>query len=220
MGVHLLVLLSAVVWCSRLLNLRTMQGCVWVLVACLALQVAAQQRQLIKPDPPSCILRETHSSAFKDGKYYFFSWIHEPTKAHERDWLDARNICRKHCQDLVSLETKSESDFTAQAMRNASVKYIWTSGRKCNFDGCDRPDLKPHIVNGWFWSGSNNRIPPTNQQGGGWRGDWSHTGGSQRAQPDNREFTENGNDEACIAVLNNFYNDGIVWHDVACHHVK
>ena len=24
-------------------------------------------------------------------------------------------------------------------------------------------------------------------------------------------------DEACLAVLNNKYNDGVVWHDVACH---
>lgn len=29
-----------------------------------------------------------------------------------------------------------------------------------------------------------------------------------------------GNDESCLAILNNFYNDGIKWHDVACHHVK
>ena len=30
----------------------------------------------------------------------------------------------------------------------------------------------------------------------------------------------NGDDEACMAVLNNFYGDGIKWHDVACHHEK
>ena len=35
------------------------------------------------------------------------------------------------------------------------------------------------------------------------------------AQPDNRD----GN-EICIGVLNNFYADGIKWHDVACHHKK
>nr|CAG4638433.1 EOG090X05Q1 [Cyclestheria hislopi] len=26
--------------------------------------------------------------------------------------------------------------------------------------------------------------------------------------------------EPCLAILNNFYNDGIKWHDVACHHEK
>ena len=35
------------------------------------------------------------------------------------------------------------------------------------------------------------------------------------AQPDNRD----GN-EICIGVLNNFYADGIKWHDVSCHHRK
>ena len=45
--------------------------------------------------------------------------------------------------------------------------------------------------------------------------DWSHTGGNGARQPDNRE-----GGESCMAVLNNFYNDGVKWHDVACHHEK
>lgn len=36
---------------------------------------------------------------------YFFSWEHQPTRSLEVDWLDARNICRRHCMDAVSLET-------------------------------------------------------------------------------------------------------------------
>jgi len=191
----------------------------WLLGIALAVAVADAQRQLIKPEPQACANRVTHASTFRNNKYYFFSWVHEPTKSHERDWLDARNICRKHCQDLVSLETSEEAKFIYDQMQKGNVRYIWTSGRKCNFDGCDRADLKPEIVNGWFWSGSMGRIPPTNSTGV-WRGDWSPSGGSGRPQPDNREFSENGTDEACIAVLNNFYNDGVKWHDVACHHVK
>ena len=27
-------------------------------------------------------------------------------------------------------------------------------------------------------------------------------------------------DEACLSVLNNFYGDGVVWHDIACYHKK
>jgi hypothetical protein len=34
-------------------------------------------------------------------------------------------------------------------------------------------------------------------------------------QPDNRD-----GDEICIGVLNNFYADGIKWHDVGCQHKK
>ena len=56
-----------------------------------------------------------------------------------------------------------------------------------------------------------------------------------QSQPDNHEGVSEGpietdfdigvtidglqeyHDEACLAVLNNKYNDGIAWHDVACH---
>jgi len=188
-----------------------------VLFALVATVVA--QRQLIRPDPTACKNRVGHAATFRNGHYYFFSWQHRPTASHERDWLDARNICRKHCQDLVSLENEDESRFINSEIEKGNIKYIWTSGRKCNFDGCDRPDLQPTIVNGWFWSGSSARIPATNSTAG-WRGNWSKSGGGGAPQPDNREFSETGTDEACIAILNNFYNDGIVWHDVACHHVK
>jgi hypothetical protein len=87
------------------------------------------------------------------------------------------------------------------------VRYIWTSGRKCNFagwcklenfrfegditffflEGCDRPDLNPPNENGWFWSGSGVKIGPTTQRN---TGDWSPTGGYGQAQPDNREAAQ------------------------------
>ncbi|XP_076043837.1 uncharacterized protein LOC143026931 [Oratosquilla oratoria] len=187
-------------------------------VVAVLVAVVAAQRQLIQPNLSACINRVRHTSRVRNGHHYFFSWAHEPTKNHERDWLDGRNICRKHCQDLVSFETPDEANFVYNEMQSANVPYIWTSGRKCNFEGCDRPDLLPSIVNGWFWSGSDVRIASTNSSTG-WRGDWSQTGGASVPQPDNREF-QSGNDEACIAVLNNFYSDGLRWHDVACNHIK
>ncbi len=100
------------------------------------------------------------------------------------------------------------------------ARFFWTSGRKCNFDGCDREDLKPAIVKGWFWSGSGVRIGPNADETRP-EGDWSETGGAGKPQPDNRELELTGkNDEACLAVLNNYYGDGIVWHDIACYHKK
>ena len=72
-------------------------------------------------------------------------------------------------------------------------------GRKCNFDGCDKPEFFPKLINGWFWSAnqvggkqsrwSSNtmcqvKMPPTN---GNQFHDWSHTGGNGVAQPDDRE---------------------------------
>lgn len=162
----------------------------------------------------------------------------QPTRSLEVDWLDARNICRRHCMDAVSLETPQENEFIKQRIVRGNVRYIWTSGRKCNFAGCDRPDLLPPNENGWFWSGSGAKIGPTSQRN---TGDWSYTGGYGQAQPDNREaaqvryftklihnpsnpnltcFFHQGNDESCLSILNNFYNDGAKWHDVACHHLK
>merc|ERR1712029_1074041 len=122
------------------------------------------------------------------------------------------------CMDLVSIETPDEYEWLKQRIQN--VKYIWTSGRLCNFDGCDRPDFFPKSINGWFWSANQARLNPTN---GTRFQDWSFTGGFNppRRQPDNREKEQQGGeDEACLAVLNNFYGDGIKWHDVACHHEK
>lgn len=80
-----------------------------------------------------------------------------------------------------------ENEFIKQRIARGNVRYIWTSGRKCNFAGCDRPDLQPPNVNGWFWSGSGAKIGPTTQRN---TGDWSYTGGYGQAQPDNREAAQ------------------------------
>lgn len=49
---------------------------------------------------------------------------------------------------------------------------------------------------------------------------WSRTGHKRIPQPDNAEFDINQTTESCLSVLNNVYNDGIAWHDVACYHEK
>ena len=46
-----------------------------------------------------------------------------------------------------------------------NITSIYTSGRKCNFQGkgCDAAHFQPINVNGWFWTGAGNaRLPPTN----------------------------------------------------------
>ena len=107
------------------------------------------------------------------------------------------------------------------------LPYTWTSGRLCNFKGCDREDLQPINVAGWFWSGSGIRIAPTNSTPPFWGFQpWSHTGhksqfiGEDVPQPDNAEEEINGSTEACLAVFNDVYDDGVAWHDVACYHKK
>jgi len=152
--------------------------------------------------------------------YYYFSWLDSDLQLQRGhwSWFNARNYCRKRCMDLVSLDTQQEYDWVKGFM-NANVPYFWTSGRKCDFDGCDRPDLFPKNINGWFWSATQVAMPPTNSTRS--FHDWSHTGGLGVPQPDNREETQlHGESESCMAVLNNYYGDGIKWHDVACTHEK
>ena len=56
----------------------------------------------------------------------------------------------------------------SQSVVSDKLDYIWTSGRLCDFKGCDRADLQPVSVNGWFWTGSNKKIPPTNSTPPDW----------------------------------------------------
>jgi len=155
-----------------------------------------------------------------NGHLYWFSWQDNDAsvKNAKWDWFNARNYCRKRCMDLVSFESREEYEWV-KGFVNANVPYFWTSGRLCDFDGCDRPDLFPKNINGWFWSATQVAMPPTNSSRA--FHDWSHTGGLGVQQPDNREETQlHGDTESCMAVLNNYYGDGIKWHDVACTHEK
>lgn len=119
------------------------------------------------------------------------------------------NAARTLLTKLFSIFNETKPSF--------QVKYIWTSGRLCDFKGCDRADLQPLSINGWFWTAVLQKLAPTTQRD---QNDWSESGGIGRPQPDNREAQQGGAPENCLAVLNQFYNDGVNWHDVACHHVK
>jgi hypothetical protein len=37
------------------------------------------------------------------------------------------------------------------------MPFIWTSGRLCDFAGCEREEFFPKNINGWFWSA--NQVP-------------------------------------------------------------
>lgn len=102
------------------------------------------------------------------------------------------------------------------------MPFIWTSGRLCDFKGCEnRPDLEPKNLFGWFWSATNKKIAKTDTVPPNFNyNPWSKTGHKRVKQPDNAEFDINGTSESCLSVLNNVYDDGINWHDVACYHEK
>lgn len=171
------------------------------------------------------------------GHNYFLSWREPWHKFEDWDWFNGRNFCRDRCMDLVSFDTPGEHRLFTAIARQDNVSSIYTSGRKCNFKGkgCDAEHLQPINVNGWFWAGAGNtRIPPTDQRTG--ESHWSSTGETGARQPDNYEGIKEGpivtefdigvtieglqeyHDEACLAMINNKYRDGRVWHDVACHY--
>ncbi|KAL0849004.1 hypothetical protein ABMA28_013381 [Loxostege sticticalis] len=238
----------------------------WLVVACaavLATLAAAQKpgRFLSLPVPQKCASRP--KEFFYRGHNYFYSG-HVPELANKKfDWLDGRNICREYCMDLVSMETQEENNLIFKLIQQNDVPYIWTSGRLCDFKGCEnRKDLEPKNIFGWFWSANREKLAPTNQPASqqcrresyskrenspfpartrlpnnnfprnrrartiglipnGWGyNPWSQTGHKKQRQPDNAEFDINGTNESCMSVLNNVYNDGIAWHDVACYHEK
>lgn len=116
--------------------------------------------------------------------------------------------------DYFSCDCPGCIDYSSQ------VDYLWTSGRLCDFTGCeDRDDLRPLNVRGWFWANNRKVIPDTNQTT--WNDlPWSQTGHNLVPQPDNAEFGINGTPESCMAILNDLYEDGIKWHDIACYHKK
>jgi len=194
----------------------------WAVLLVVVVVVAGQNRDLLPPETRHCGDRDLH---LKYGNHwYFFSWLNPQSSKLAADWLDARNICRRHCMDLVSLETPDENNMIKAAMAANDMPWIWTSGRLCDFEGCEaRQDLQPIPVKGWFWSGSDVTLPDINSP----LTDWSPAGGDPNTpgapnpetgkvgQPDNREVPE-----ACLAILNNIYNDTIKWHDINCFHAK
>ncbi|CAB4063692.1 unnamed protein product [Lepeophtheirus salmonis] len=185
--------------------------------------VLAQSKPKIGPDgrpllnAPNITLCQNRISHGKlGGHHYFLSW-REP-------WH-------------TNLKTGTGSMLVAFVVKDDKIKSIWTSGRKCNFQGkgCDKPKFQPINVRGWFWSGAgNSRLPPTNKRNKNTY--WSKTGKAKKPQPDNFEGLKAGkltnvtdpvgltieglqewHDEACLIVLNNAFKDGISWHDSACH---
>lgn len=76
---------------------------------------------------------------------------------------------------VINLKCVLSSNICLRLIFVDKVRYIWTSGRLCDFDSkCDRPDLLPKSVNGWFWSSHKQRLAPTTDRR---QNDWSSSGG-------------------------------------------
>ncbi|KAK8741947.1 hypothetical protein OTU49_002026, partial [Cherax quadricarinatus] len=126
------------------------------------------------------------------GSEYYFSWKHDGGK--EYTGSAAASLCSSlgGGWHAVGISSQEELNYIHGIIAREGLDYIWTGGNKSG--------------NGFKWRNGE----PFSVTG------WSHTGLNRKPQPDNRE----GGKENCLAILNNFYKDGIKWHDVACHHLK
>lgn len=125
-----------------------------------------------------------------EGKDYLLSWRLGCTSFGV---TQGEAFCRANGMKAISLDSAAkEREFLGLVARE-NQKYFWTGGK---------------VSRGSITWPSGSRYDSVA---------WSHTGGARppRAQPDNRE----GN-EFCVAILNNFYHDGVKFHDVSCHHRK
>jgi len=100
-------------------------------------------------------------------------------------------FCRANGMKPISIDSQAKENEFLNLVGRERQKYFWTGGK-----------VRGRKIT-WPSGRRYNRVA------------WSNTGGLGEPQPDNRE-----GDEFCVAVLNNFYKDGIRFHDVSCHHKK
>jgi len=116
----------------------------------------------------------------------------------------AKEYCESMGMEPVSLDTPAKQDEFNRLVAQDAQRYFWTGG------------VVDHAQRTVFWNNRAATPVPFSASA-----HWSHTGGANLPQPDNRAAGENPpHQEVCLGILNNFYADGIKWHDVACHHKK
>lgn len=131
----------------------------------------------MQPEPPlsdsadrylTLPILEKCNHRFKEASYnnrnFFYSGNDPELKDAKYDWLDARNTCRERCMETISFETQEKFDFFKTYIEQQKIPFVWTSGRICDFAGCEgRWDLLPKRIKGWLWSASQVAIAPTNK---------------------------------------------------------
>ncbi|TRY62170.1 hypothetical protein TCAL_03684 [Tigriopus californicus] len=137
----------------------------------------------------------------EDGEGHAQDVEQRPSKG--QSWKKARDFCLNRCMDLAAIESPKEDDFIASHLERAKyVEGAWIGARLC----FSEPDCPKNSH--WYWVSSKKKLPQT--------GSWSRTGGLGDPQPDNLCQYYGGPKEECGAMLNNWFRDGVRWHDLAC----
>lgn len=106
-------------------------------IACCSCEADGEpkDRYLTLPKLDKCNAR------FKEAQYknrnFFYSGHDPELKDKKLDWLDARNTCRDRCMETVSFEDQEKYEFYKSFIEKNDIKFIWTSGRLCDFEGCE-----------------------------------------------------------------------------------
>merc|ERR1712025_467427 len=125
-----------------------------------------------------------------EGKRYLLTWR---SGRNNFDWESGRTHCEGEGMRLISLDSKDKTDHFFNLVSGDRAPYFWSGGK------VSRDSRSLNWLNGVSEPVSRGQHP------------WSFTGRTG-PQPDGGEF--------CLAILNNFYRDGVKYHDVACHHRK
>jgi len=154
----------------------------------------------------------------------YFSWRDYKAKGVtlQKSWNAARSFCRRRCMDLARLDKEDVGEEVARSVHGGGVFGAWTAGRYCPSGDCKGKDGQKGEYGGddddlrsrWRWVSKEDGETPVGSRF------WSNKGGMDRKQPDNLLETlyedKKGEREECLAVLNDWYDDGVAWHDMPC----
>merc|ERR1712226_173224 len=124
-----------------------------------------------------------------EGERYLLTWREGNTRF---TWQAAKQYCSSNGMRVVSLNNPLKREHILRLVRSEGVSGIWTGGRVT-------PDKT-------FLDWENGASEPVRA---GFH-PWSPQGRNGRPQPDGFG-TEN-----CVAVLNDFFADGVKYHDLGC----
>ena len=156
------------------------------------------------------------------GQQFIVTFFDKSDGCNKFTGQEADNFCKSVGGRAVSLDSNEKALAMMDLLRQRAQRYMWTGGRIDHNAGVvtwPSGAREGYVEGQRFWSHTGGYVKQH------WNPNWRKVPNSPffhfRAkpvalpQPDNRD----GN-EICIGVLNNFYADGIKWHDVACHHKK
>ena len=132
--------------------------------------------------------------------HYWLSWRSTDLDNAQKTWFEADKVCKSFCMALVSIESQEEHEYLAKQVADGNIYGSWTGGRQCRAEGCQDPDGQVQ----WVFEPIRKLFKNLGFEA------WSESG-RMGAQPDNLT-----GQEKCVAVLNDWYDDGVAWHDIEC----